>query len=184
MTPKESDRIYQRLMQQEKLRQAKLDKIREIQSSYDIQSGQKLFRPKIQSDQEQQEIIQSFRSRPDYKTEQYFVKDCTEFMTKCREIFDFLDVDKDSAVYSSKLTSRRIHPNTFKLINCVLVSIIEFENLEGPGLPFPLFYKMIRECKLEEEIMEIFFVIQAQPEIYFAKYPHSNSRKSMKLRNR
>lgn len=183
LTPKESERIYQRLMQQEKLKQVKLNKIREIQSSYDVETGQKLYTPKIQSISDQQEIIQRFRSKPDIRTEQYFVKNCTEFMTKCRQIFDFLDIDKDSAIYSSKLTIKRIHPNTFKLINCILVSIIQYENMEGPGLSFPLFYKMIRENKLEEEIMEIFFVIQAQPEIYFEKSSRSRSKKSIKLLN-
>lgn len=104
-------------------------------------------------------------------------------MTKCRQIFEFMDVEGDSAVYSSKLTSKKVHPNTFKLLNCILVSIISYENMEGPGLPFPLFYKMIRENQLEEEIVEIFHVIQAQPEIYFSRRENTNrSRKSSKLR--
>ena len=160
----------------------KLEKIRDIQSNFDVETGQKLFTPKIQSSSKQLAMIDQFKSRPNYRTELYFVKDCTEFMKKCREIFDFLDIDKDSAIYSGKLTAKRIHPNTFKLINCILVSIIAYEKMEGPGLPFPLFYKMIRESKLEEEIMDIFFVIQAQPEIYCSSAKEKPSKSNLKFR--
>lgn len=40
-------------MQQEKLKQARLDKIREIHSAYDVETGQKLYTPKVQSERDQ-----------------------------------------------------------------------------------------------------------------------------------
>jgi hypothetical protein len=70
-------------------------------------------------------------------------------------------VDKECAVYSSKLNAANIHTNTFKLISCILVNLIAYESMEGPGLPFPTFYKMVREAALEEDILDVFFAIEA-----------------------
>jgi hypothetical protein len=150
-------------MKQEKLRKSKLKAIRDIESTYDVQTGQKLYKPRVDNRSKTQKIFKKFRTRPDLKTEEYFIKDCTEFMKKCRQIFNFLDVDKESAIYSAKLNNKIIHPNTFQLISCILIHVISYERMEGSGLPFPLFYKMVRENELEEEIMNIFFAIEAQP---------------------
>lgn len=164
VTPKQAEIIYQKFMKQEKLKQTKLDIIRSIEGKYDPETGQKLYKPLVDSRRHTQKIISRYKSRPDLKTQEYFIKDCTEFMKKCRQIFEFLDVDNECTVYSAKLNSKTVHPKTFKLISCILVNLIKYESMEGPGLPFPLFYKMIRENELEQDVMDIFFAIEAQPE--------------------
>jgi hypothetical protein len=158
--PKEAEKMYQRFMKDEEIKNSKREIIKSFHENYDVETGQKLFKPKISKG--------DFRKKckldnVELKSQEYFVKDCEEFIKKCRQIFDFLDQDKEEMLYPRILNPSQMHERTVTLLSPILLQMISEDFRGNESMDFPMFYKMIRENELDDEVVKIFEVIKSQP---------------------
>lgn len=147
VTSKSAKETYNRLMTHQQLKEEKLNLIRKLEGNYDKETGQKLFKPKISK-----KNISSFLNKP--------VKNCDEFIRKCRQIFEFLDIDNEELIFANKTNLGNFHPKTIRLLTPLILEIFLDDDLVS--MDFPLFYKMIREGRLEKEVEKIFDVLNSQ----------------------
>ena len=180
--PKAGQRLYRRLMQAHHLKEGRLEVIRHIQTKFDPKNGQRLFKPKIS---EKSRSLSARRlqttpmrckgaQQPSIKSKEFFMKDCEAFLRKCRCIFEFLDEEAEGVIYAQKIDIRVLHSKTVALLTPILLQLIGLEHregLEGSGVDFPLFYRLVREGGLEEYVERVFDVIESQPGVREKRRP-------------
>lgn len=158
VTKKTANEIYLRFMQDKQLNDDKIEIIRKFESNYDKETGQKLFKPKINKKKKFTKSQKIIKKKPKLE-----IKDLKSFITKCRQIFEFLDIDNEELIFANKTNLSNFHPKTVKLLTPLILQIfIEENNGNSPSMDFPLFYKMIREGELESEVNRIFDVLMGE----------------------
>ena len=156
ITKKTAEEMFKRFMQKNEFKEGKLKIIRKIENRYDPKNGQKLYQPKISK-------RKFLEQKVELKSQKFFVKDCEEFIKKCRQIFEFLDDENEGLVYVRKVNSKVIHRKTVALLTPILIQLLSEEHSGNSGVNFPMFYKMIRDADLEEQVEKVFDVISSQP---------------------
>jgi len=129
----------------------KTNKKRKDAENFDPETKQKLFTPKLNPRRET--LLGCDQPHIDF-----YVHDSTEFFKKTRELFDFLDQEKDGFVFIDKLNMSSIHHNCLTLVTPIVLQLIR----EKRPLSFEGFYVMIKTSKLERVVEEIFEAIEAQ----------------------
>ena len=124
-----------------------------ISETFDPNDGKKLYKPRINKST-------GVKHKFSLKEIQQWRDERKEMIDRLKQLFDFLDSDKDGFISSSSLDYENIHPDLVNLLVDVLSAI---DQLGDVDINFSDFSDLIMEADLQASVEDIFFYIDGQP---------------------
>lgn len=129
-----------------------LDRMRFVTNTFDKQDGKQLFSPRINR---KPPVSHAYTLEEVEK----WKRQSKDYLVKLRQIFDFLDRRHTGVIEGKTLDFENMHPTMQELLASITSAVMSYD----APLTFSLFFDLIEDHQLTENVVQIFDTINREP---------------------